>query len=144
MGGPGFSSPGPRAKTYRNVSSREADGPYVGERVEVRDPRHPLFGRRFVVLRRLARRSGNVPPSFEVAYRDGATLLIPEAACTVTSEDESNLKLSVEGLREMVSLLEAPDEHADRSRGAVGDAAAGPAPAHRGGARRGSGTGDAP
>ena len=92
-------------------------------------------------------RSGSVPPSFEVAYRDGATLLIPEAACMSAPEGESNVKLSVEGLREVVSLAEAIDAHADdpdRSRGGLGDALAGPAPTRPRGSGRGSGTGDAP
>lgn len=69
----------PPTRAYRNVPSGEADGPCPGEFV-VSDPRHQLFGRRFAVLRRLARRAGNVSPSFEVEHRGGGTLLIPEAA----------------------------------------------------------------
>ena len=107
----------------------------------VRDPRHPLHARRFVVLRRLTRRAGNVLPSFEVEHRDGSTLLIPEVATEPSSAGETDVKLSVEGLRELVSLAEVLDEHADRPGRSLGDAAAGAAPTHRRGRRRGPGGG---
>lgn len=108
------------------------------------DPHHALYGRRFAVLRRWAHQPGKGIPVFEVIYRDGVTLLIAEAACLPRSGNESNIKLSVEGLREMVSLVEAPDEHADRPRSSMGDDVAGVATPHRGGTRRNSGRGDAP
>ena len=140
VGPPPGASPAPRTKVYRNVSSGEADEP-CPEEVTIRDPRHPLFGRCFVVLRRLARRAGNVLPSFEVEHRGGGTLLIPEAACEPPLTGESDVKLSVEGLRELISLAGSLDAHADQSRGAVGHASAGAAAAGCGGHRRDLGGG---
>lgn len=99
-----------------------------------------------MVLRRVPRRAGNVLPSYEVAYRDGATLLIPEAACTPAPEDELNVKLSVKGLREMVSLLEARDEQVDepdQAGGGLGNVSAGAAPTRHRRSRRGAGGGSA-
>jgi hypothetical protein len=115
--------------------------------VEVRDPRHPLFGRRFEVLRRVPIRSGNTQPAFEVVHAHGATLLIPEAACMAASEDESNVKLSVEGLRELISLVETFDgrrDDPDPAGGGLVDASAGAAPTRRRGARRDPGRGGTP
>ena len=85
-------------------------------------------------------------PSFEVAHADGATLLIPETACAAAPGDESNVKLSVEGLRDLISLAEtfdAPRDDPDRAGGGLGDAPAGSAPAHRRGTGRDPGRGDA-
>jgi hypothetical protein len=93
------------------------------------------------VLRRLARRAGNVLPSFEVEHRDGSTLLIPEAATEPSSARETDVKLSVEGLRELVSLAEVLDEYADRLGRAVGHAPTGSSPTHRRERRRGPGGG---
>jgi hypothetical protein len=91
-------------------------------------------------------RSGNVQPSFEVVHIHGATLLIPEAACMTATEDESNVKLSVEGLRDLISLVEtfdAPQDDPDPAGGGLVDAPAGSAPTRRCAARRDPGRGDA-
>ena len=89
------------------------------------------------------RRAGNVAPSFEGEHRGGGTRLIPEAACEPRPGGEPEVTPSAPGLRELVSLAGSLDAHADRSRGAVGEAPAGPAPARRPRPRRGPG-GDAP
>jgi hypothetical protein len=115
--------------------------------VEVRDRRHPLFGRRFEVLRRVPIRSGNVRPSFEVVHVHGATLLVPKAACIAASEGESNVKLSVEALRDLISLVEAfdaPGDDPDPAGGGLVDTPAGAAPKRRRGTCRDSGRGGTP
>ncbi len=43
----------------------------------VQDPAHPLFGRRFRVIRQSVHRGGGFPVSYEVEYRDGVSLLVP-------------------------------------------------------------------
>lgn len=134
-------SPDPRARTYRNIPSTEADDP-LPEEVMVQDPRHPLCGRCFAVLRRVSRRAGNVLPSFEVGHVGGTTLLISQAACKPRPVGESHVKLSVAGLRELVSLAGSLDTHADRPGRGMGHTPDGPAAADRRGRRRGSG-GDA-
>ena len=70
---------GREARLTQRAPSGEADDPCPGE-VVVRDPRHPLWERDFVVQRRLACRAGNVLPSFEDAHGGDRTLLIPEPA----------------------------------------------------------------
>ena len=86
-------------------------------------------------------------PSFEVVHVHGATLLIPEAACMAASEHESNVKLSVEGLRDLISLVEtfdAPGDDPDSAGGSLVDAPVHSAPTRRRGARRDPGRGDTP
>jgi len=56
-----------RTKAFRNVPSGESDESLL-EVVQVQDPRHPLYGRSFRVIRRVAHRGGNFPPSYEVEY----------------------------------------------------------------------------
>lgn len=92
-------------------------------------------------------RSGNTQPSFEVVHTHGATLLIPEAVCMAASEGESNVKLSVEALRELISLVEtfdAPGDDPDPAGGGLVDAPAGSAPTRRRRARRDPGRGGTP
>jgi hypothetical protein len=127
-----------RARSYRNIPTGEAHGPYPAE-VTVHDPRHPLYGRCFRVLRRLTGRGGNFLPSFEVEHPGGTSLLIPEAATEPRQAMETGVKLCVEGLRDLVSLAEPLDEHADRPGRFVGDAPGSVAAAHRRRRRRGPG-----
>ncbi|MCP1839005.1 hypothetical protein ACVIHI_008077 [Bradyrhizobium sp. USDA 4524] len=62
------------------------------------EPTHPLFGRTFRVIRRSVHRGGGFPLSYEVEYRDGASLLIPVVATEPRMSMESRTKLSVEAL----------------------------------------------
>jgi hypothetical protein len=87
----------------------------------------------------LRSRVGNGSPSFEVEHVGQSTLLIAAAACEPRPAEASCVKLSVEGLRELVSLTESLDAHANQSGRPVGHASAGPAPAHCRRGRRSSG-----
>lgn len=126
----------------RNIPTDEADLPSLAE-VTVQDSGHALYGRRFRVLRLLARRGSGLPPCFEVEHRDGCTLLIPVRVTEPVGTRENRTKLSVEGLRELISLAEQLEEHADRPGTCVGGTSGGNASAGHRGCRRGSG-GDVP
>ena len=110
-------------ETYRNIPTCEADVSCPAE-VAVVDPRHPLHGGHFRVVRLLPGRGG-VGPSYEVEHRSGCTLLVPVAATECRQVVETRTKLSVDGVRELVSLTEQRDEHADRPRRSVGGASGG-------------------
>jgi hypothetical protein len=75
--------------------------------VEVTDPRHPLFGRRFTLLSTRPR-----PHSvgyISVVYRDAMVLRIPEAVTDLISpppESAPTTKLTSHALSELVSLAE--------------------------------------
>jgi hypothetical protein len=56
------------AKAFRNIPSGESDESSV-DVIEVQDQRHPLYGRSFRVIRLVAHRGGDFPPSYEVEYR---------------------------------------------------------------------------
>ena len=81
-----------RTKSYRNIPCSEADESSIDE-IKVLDPRHPLYGRSFRVLRRSTHRGGNFPPSYEVEYRNGSSLLIPVAATEWHDSPNDQLKL---------------------------------------------------
>jgi hypothetical protein len=106
--------------------------------VTVLDPTHPLFDRAFRVVRTV-HRGGNHPISYEVEHRDGASLLIPVAATEPQVVMENRMKLSVEALQDLISLVEQLD--ADRSKRPVGHAADGAAAPDRRRGRRGPGGG---
>jgi len=126
-------------KTYRNIPTCEADVSCPAE-VAVVDPRHPLHGGHFRVVRLLPGRGG-VGPSYEVEHRSGCTLLVPVAATECQQVVETRTKLSVDGVRELVSLTEQRDEHADRPRRSVGGASGGNEAAGRRRGCRGAGGG---
>jgi DNA invertase Pin-like site-specific DNA recombinase len=94
--------------------------------VIVRDPAHPLFGRAFRVIRSV-HRGGNIPISYEVEHRDGASLLIPVAATEPQHTMQNRTKLSIEALHDLTLTVEQLD--ADRSERPVAHAAAGTAAA---------------
>lgn len=111
--------------------------------VEVRDPHHPLYGRSFRVIRRTTPQGGNFPPSYEVEFRAGTSLLIPVAATAHYEKVTNQTKLSIEALIDLVSTADCLDAHEHRSGVSLGDTVAGtPAPDRRR-RRRGSG-GDSP
>jgi hypothetical protein len=75
--------------------------------VEVTDPRHPLFGRRFALLSTRPRLH-SVGYIF-VAYRDTMVLRLPQAATNLVSpppESESMTKLTSHAITELMSLAE--------------------------------------
>lgn len=90
----------------------------------VRDPAHPLYGRRFRVVRRIANRGGNFPRSYEVEHGDETTLLIPVAATESRDPAENPTKLSVEALRDLISTAEQFFGDGDRSTRCLDDDAA--------------------
>jgi hypothetical protein len=116
-----------RAKAHRNIPSGESDESSI-EVIWVRDPRHPLFGRSFRVIRRTIDRGGNFPASYEVEYRNGSSLLIPVRATEQYDLNSNQTKLSIEALLDLVSAAECIESNEYRSRtslvSAVADAAA--------------------
>src|ERR1700736_4144196 len=86
------------SRAYRNIPAGESDESST-EVIRVLDPRHPLYGRSFHVIRRSTHRGGNFPPSYEVEYRNGSTLLIPVAATEKYVRDTNQTKLSIEAVR---------------------------------------------
>jgi hypothetical protein len=93
------------SKALRNILSHEADESSEGF-VSVRDPRHPLFKRRFIVLRRLEARGGNFPTSYEVSYDRGGTLIIPVAAIDFDVDSFNGTKLSRDSINELASEID--------------------------------------
>src|SRR3954467_15790495 len=99
-----------RAKAYRNIPCSEADEASIDE-IKVLDPRHPLYGRSFRVLRRSTHRGGNFPPSYEAEYRNGSSLLIPVAVTEWHDSPNDQLKLCLEALRDLVHAVDCLDSH---------------------------------
>src|SRR4051794_3647844 len=108
--GVGFASQSRRTKAYRNIPCSEADESSIDE-IKVLDPRHPLYGRSFRVLRRSTHRGGNFPPSYEVEYRNGSSLLIPVAATEWHDSPNDQIKLCIEALRDLVHAVDCLDSH---------------------------------
>src|SRR6202043_3898913 len=77
----------------------------------VLDPRHPLYGRSFRVIRRSTHRGGNFPPSYEVEYRNGSSLLIPIAATEATVSANDQIKLSIGALQDLISVVDCLDNY---------------------------------
>ena len=79
---------------------------------------------RFRVLRRSIHRGGNSPPSYEVEYRNGTSLLIPISA-TERDNSENNLtKLSITALQDLLAMIDCFDSHEHKSKRSLDDAAA--------------------
>lgn len=107
----------------------------------MREPTHPLFGRTFRIIRRSVHRGGGFPVSYEVEYRDGASLLVPVAATEPLERMENRTKLSLEALHDLTSLVEQIEHHADRSERPLGHAASATAAPNRRRGRRSVGGG---
>ncbi|MDP9311444.1 MAG: hypothetical protein M3R24_11265 [Chloroflexota bacterium] len=73
--------------------------------IEVTDPSHPLFGRRFHLIPR--HRPLHETAHVRVLYRTGIHLRIPARATTLTpSRPSLQAKLSVDAITELVTLAE--------------------------------------
>jgi hypothetical protein len=92
--------------------------------VEVRDPAHPLFGRRFTVLRRPMDGSGGLPPCYEVDHIAGSTLLVPVRATEEYQFAANQIKLSVEGVMDLLVVAESIEANDDKAAGSLGLAVA--------------------
>ena len=126
------------AKAFRNIPSGEFDESSV-DVIEVQDQRHPLYGRSFRVIRLVAHRGGNFPPSYEVEYQSGRSLLIPITVTKPYQEGTNQIKLSIEALRELVVAAECLECHEYGSKRSVGGAAARSSASDRRRRRRGAG-----
>lgn len=93
------------------------------------------------MIRQVTHGGGNFPPSYEVEYRNGSTLLIVVAATQKYVEGTYQTKLSVEAVRDLVAVAECLEGHDHRPRELVGDAVAGLAASNPRRCRRGSGGG---
>jgi hypothetical protein len=83
------------------------------------------------VIRRSTHRGGNFPPSYEVEHRNGSTLLIPVAATERYVPDTNQIKLSIEAVRDLVSVAECLESDEYRPKKALDDAVASFAPPNR-------------
>jgi len=82
--------------------------PVAGDVIEVTDPRHPLFGRRFALgsgSRPTASGSGSVL----VAHEEHILLRLPIVATSLASRppDTAASKLTIEAVRELIALTES-------------------------------------
>jgi hypothetical protein len=131
-----------RSNFSTNTPTDEGDVPALAS-VTVEDPRHPLFGRSFRVLGFAPPSTVGLSPSYEVKYLHGISLLVPVAATVRPDRLEKRTKLSVEALRDLISLIELLDAHDDRAERPLVDTSRGAAAAdHRPDCRRADG--DAP
>jgi hypothetical protein len=104
----------------------------------VADRRHPLFGRKFKVIRRVFAK-GNSPSFYEVEYLGTYRLLVPTAATEPSAVPENHTKLSLEALSDLILTAELIENGDDQSGRALGAAAGEPATADCG--RSGGDTG---
>jgi hypothetical protein len=125
-------------KGFRNIPSGEADES-LAEVIQVLDPHHPLYGRSFRVIRRSAHRVGNFPPSYEVEYRNGVSLLVPVSVTDSSVITPNRTKLSIEALRELITAVECLESDEHRSKGSLDGAAADSSASDRRRRRRSSG-----
>ena len=126
------------AKALRNIPSGEADES-LAEVIQVLDPRHPLYGRSFRVVRRAVHQGGNFLPSYEVEYRHGTSLLVPVSATEPDVIGSTPTKLSIEALRELIEAAECLERDEHGSERSLGGAAAGSSASDHRRRRRGSG-----
>jgi len=86
------------------------------EEVEVTDPTHPLFGRRFPLA--CARQQPGYADAVLVVYRQCALLRLPRAATSLVGDRLPTLrtKLTPQAVGELVSLFQ--EVHACRTRSA--------------------------
>jgi hypothetical protein len=75
------------------------------------DPRHPLYGRSFRVIRRSTHRGGNFAASYEVEHRNGTTLLVPIAVTEWHDSPNDRTILSIEALQELLSVVDCLYDH---------------------------------
>ena len=76
--------------------------------IEVTDPRHPLFGRRFTLVS--GRRSSTSGSDHVLVVLQGHILLrLPVAATSLASRplDEVASKVTIEAVRELITLAES-------------------------------------
>ncbi|MDE8347555.1 MAG: hypothetical protein POH28_15480, partial [Acidocella sp.] len=133
-----FASRSLRAKVFRNIPSGEADESLV-EVIQVLDPRHPLYGRSFRLIRRSSHKGGNFPPSYEVEHRGGTSLLVPISSTEAQDLNANRMKLSIEGICELISAVECLEFDERGTERSLGDTAPGSSPADRRQYRRSSG-----
>ena len=86
------------------------------EEVEVIDPTHPLFGRRFPVLS--ISRQPQSPPTVFVAYRDTMRLRIPVSSTSLGSNTKSGkfAALLFHGLCRLGKIDRASESHQELDR----------------------------
>ena len=140
MYGGGYASRFRPAKARRNIPSGESDESLIDE-IRVLDPRHPLYGRSFRVIRRSTHRGGNFPPSYEVEYCSGSSLLIPIAVTEWLGSTNDQLKLSIDGLLDLISVIDCLDSHEYEPKRSLDYSAARPAASDRRRRRRSLGGG---
>jgi hypothetical protein len=132
------SNQAPRPKGFRNIPSSEADESSY-EFVEVRDPRHPLYSKRFRVLRHVTSSNGSSLRSYEVEFGQNHSLLIPVSVTEPYDTDANQITLSIDSLRELLSTVECLERHEHGSKGSLVNITADSATSNRRGGRFRSG-----
>ena len=64
--------------------------------------------------------SGGLPPSYEVDYINGSTLIIPILATEKDQNTANQLKLSIDSVVDLLVMAEGLGANDDRSEGPVG------------------------
>jgi len=108
-----------RAKAFGNTPARESDESPL-EEIMVVDARHPLFGRKFKIIRCLGC-VGNCLPSYEVEYLNNYRLLVPIAATVSSAAMENHTKLSFDALSDLILTAELVENGKDQSGRALDD-----------------------
>ena len=85
------------------------------------EPRHPLFGRKFKIIRCLGH-VGNCLPSYEVEYLNNYRLLVPITATVSSAAMENHTKLSFDALSDLILTVELVENGKDQSGRALDDA----------------------
>ena len=87
--------------------------------------------------------SGGLPPSYEVEYIHGSTLIIPILATEKDKDTANQLKLSIDSVVDLLVMAEGLGANDDQSEGSVGiiDAKSAAPDCRRG---RGGDSGDLP
>jgi hypothetical protein len=107
-------------KGFKNTPRAEADVPVPAD-IEVSDPAHPLYGRRFRVV---SVTGGTCSDSrVRVKWRFGLTLLLPLEVTNLVPRNEQRTtptKLSIEAMEELVAVAEGSEGACPSSLGRSG------------------------
>ena len=110
----------PRAKGFENTLRAEADVPMPAD-VQVIDPTHPLYGRRFQLVSVI--RGTCSDSRVRVKWRFGLTLLLPLEVTNLVPRNEQRTtptKLSIEAMEELVAVAEGSEGACPSSLGRSG------------------------
>ena len=108
------------AKGFKNTPRADADVPIPAD-VQVIDPTHPLYGRRFQLISVI--RGACSDSRVRVKWRFGLTLLLPLEVTSLVPRNEQRTtptKLSIEAMEELVAVAEGSEGACPSSLGRSG------------------------